>query len=655
MRIFGALVLVMTGCFSLSDEAATPERSEGHNEMRRDAGIFDDAGVRDDAGVSDDAGVRDDAGPQQGSDSPCQASCDVDNWCFWKSENSNYSAGCHSVKTDDPAAESLRTMTQGRCVDFGNSCESDDDCRGIDNEGRDRCIDGPDDEAKCGRPEGICPSGASDCDFGRPCVEFPLEPQIVEQMNGRCVYDDHDFDDLLDGRLGYILDNDSCGLLACYDDPEASCSLYLEGMQDFNPAATVVDCAQIPESDSAETCDWRECEDSDWQCERRYFTSGAVCDDGWCAIGEGNSRRYFNQMLHGMAVNRGSLGVQPCRDICGNGNPRAGGGEFCRLEVQNSGQLTCISCENNEGCGADSGLACEDGRCVFPCEDDDECLSAQRCETGRCVEDHQQRQGGPCDDPNMTCGGGTQCQEIRVHGDAGQQWNHPYCASDTCDDTQLCEPGLRCEREPNRQGHCQFTDLCNTNDHCGGGACDNIVVQGEEKSLCLKIGVHCGRDEDCSDGDTCILGLCGSQGTPNQSCPDPAYTQFVGTCAPNSPPLPDCGEGCVQGYNCWGEQRNDLLLSNCVPNACNQQVPCPEHMVCTGGTCSFRGFCNGTDDCGGSDQCTEGQPLCLYLPDNYCECDADNGETCVLGLCNDSGAAMGECSEELFIGVCTTP
>lgn len=648
MRTFGALVLVMTGCFSLSDEAATPERSEGHNEMRRDAGTFDDAGVRDDAGAGADAG------PQESSNSPCQQSCDAENWCFWKSENSNYSADCHSVKIDEPAADSLRTMTQGRCVNLGDICTGDDQCRERNNEGRDRCIDFGETEPKCGRPDEICPSGDSDCDGDRPCVEFPLERQTVEQMHGRCVYDDHDFDDLRDGRLGYILDDNSCGLLACYDDPEASCSLYLEGMQDFNPAATVVDCAHIPESDDAETCDWRECEDNS-QCERRYFTSGAVCDDGWCAIGAGNSRRYFNQMLHGMAVQPGSLGVQPCRDICGNGNPGAGGGAFCRLQDENSGQLACISCQNNAGCDADSGLTCQGGRCVFPCESEGDCISGQRCDDGRCVEDHQQMQGGPCDDPNINCDRGYQCQEIRAVDSDGEQWVHPHCAQATCGETSLCEPGLRCEPGPGREPHCQFTDLCNTNEECGDVNCDKIVDGSDiEQPLCLLLGSPCTIEENCRLGGRCILGFCGTQVAQNEDCSgEVSYTRFAGTCAPNNPPPRDCGElGCDEDEFCWGDGD---VLSACVPEVCDDTQLCPMQMACIAGRCAFNGFCNDESDCQQQGfVCASGQPLCLYAPDSYCDCG--NDDTCILGLCNNTAAADGSCSDhddhQEFTGTC---
>ncbi|PRP93191.1 hypothetical protein ENSA5_44580 [Enhygromyxa salina] len=161
-------------------------------------------------------------------------------------------------------------------------------------------------------------------------------------------------------------------------------------------------------------------------------------------------------------------------------------------------------CNNDNDCVDDMNPCtapptCVDGACVHApddngvCPDDGESCTFDECQDGFCV--HPNNPDGECPDDGNEC-----TDDMCVEGE---------CA------------------HPDNANPCDDMDACTENDVCSNGSCDGDDVVCEDMNLCTVAScdpmMGCGfdwqmgcciSDEDCADGEICLLGS-------NSCIPDP--------------------------------------------------------------------------------------------------------------------------------------
>jgi hypothetical protein len=166
-------------------------------------------------------------------------------------------------------------------------------------------------------------------------------------------------------------------------------------------------------------------------------------------------------------------------------------------------------------------------------------------------------------------------------------------------------------------------------------ACESDVICKPEGLLCnTDIGkcVQCKADNDCTDGASCVAGVCGGQAgcTTNDDCADSssgkACDEQRGRCV-----------ACVTADDCA-----DPETSECVNNACAKISPCTNSLSCTEATLPV---CNTSASPARCVQCvTNADCTALGVGDtcanNKCSKACETNDNCTDGLkCNTSGSS----------------
>ncbi|PRQ10059.1 MYXO-CTERM sorting domain-containing protein [Enhygromyxa salina] len=153
-------------------------------------------------------------------------------------------------------------------------------------------------------------------------------------------------------------------------------------------------------------------------------------------------------------------------------------------------------------------------------DDNNPCTAPPTCVQGACV--HAPDDNGVCPDDGESCTF-DECQDgFCVHpnnpdGECPDDGNE--CTNDMCQNGACAHP--------NNNDPCDDMDACTENDACGGGSCNGDDLVCSDNNLCTvascdpMIGCEftwqmgcCITDEDCADGEVCLLGS-------NSCIPDP--------------------------------------------------------------------------------------------------------------------------------------
>ena len=236
------------------------------------------------------------------------------------------------------------------------------------------------------------------------------------------------------------------------------------------------------------------------------------------------------------------------------------------------------------------------------------------------------------------------------------------CVPESCYNSRDCvnKEELKC-----CSGECVDMDdpcqpSCESNDDCGLGVC----VLGACVDLSAIPGLtdqSCETDEDCSEGESCILGYCVDQGQINgdecvqdQDCERDNAVCFLGRCWGGNDPTP-----CTSDEDCRPDQIcRDGECGGGFYEICKSDNDCGEDMVCLGGRC----LPPDTRTCETNEECYEGE-LCLAgycvggIPqENRCEDDYDcsPGQECILGFCTTRCQSDADCTggDSCVLGTC---
>ena len=346
MRSVAMTLLVMGGCFAVFDEDLPGERADWHVGLERELQI-------------------------QG----CLQTCSEDDLCvLTPQQDGTLLAQCGEPtnRTIDP---NLRDILSQECLLLGpEDCDQDGGGQWVCRTGgfQRECVQS-DGAWRCAQGRGRC-SETGKC-FGSngetlQCLVAPWQSaHFTRHYDGRCLVEDMSRADVLSGRVGFwvqINNVDVCGLALCDatnepDSSERTCAYYLDTLKDaYGLPFYTARCASIPNlQTSAQTCDWRECNDDngDFQCVRQYRIEGAECnDDGWCTLETREGVRYLNDLAHGAELDQSSLrGFRRCQDVCRDG-------ELCEYNPNSDDLERCVEC-NPDSEESD----CADGtRCIDP-------------------------------------------------------------------------------------------------------------------------------------------------------------------------------------------------------------------------------------------------------------------------------------------------
>lgn len=365
-----------------------------------------------------------------------------------------------------------------------------------------------------------------------------------------------------------------------------------------------------------------------------------------------------------------------------------------------TGQLTCLNCDDRNPCTTDG---CERGRCVNRPVVDGATCGGGRCIAGKCCTGCVDKEGtcrtSGSGDPEFCGLGGGICDLCEDDGNP--------CTDDICSQGKCLHPAR------GNGVSCDDGDVCNGTSSCHNGSClegkplscpsGNVCVRYSCDSTrgCVPLNTteFCSDQDPCTTGDRCRDGTC-RPGEPvtcndNELCTDDSCDPETGGCvyrpvAQNTQcnDRNECTQGdvCNQG-SCVGTSGMPCQDSNpCTINGCNPNTnlcffgnfeevdtPCLAPNKCLVNTrCNAEGQCTGVEkDCNDNNPCTTddcnpttGQ--CTFQPLDQVECNDDSvctqNDRCESGQCVgdpiecaalDDCHAPGKCDDET--GLCSDP
>jgi hypothetical protein len=164
----------------------------------------------------------------------------------------------------------------------------------------------------------------------------------------------------------------------------------------------------------------------------------------------------------------------------------------------------------------------------------------------------------------------------------------------------------------------------------------------------------CDADDKCSDGKTCVNGLCIDGCNFSYEC-GPGKVCFDGAC------VDGCSDQnpCDAGYTC---ENGGCVLDPANPE-CDATMPCPSGEICVDGLCTTG--CNANTDCKAGEVCDGSAHACIPDPSPKPLCDSSTPcpapQICQAdGYCHYPCGALTECKkiDNRFVacdqGVCKT-
>ncbi len=259
----------------------------------------------------------------------------------------------------------------------------------------------------------------------------------------------------------------------------------------------------------------------------------------------------------------------------------------------------CLKWDEPAGC--DDGYHCEDGECVETCMPDcdglecggdgcggscGDCDEGSFCEAGICQEVCNSDEG--CTEDGLTeCtedGELRECEEVEPDC---LKWSEP----EPCGEGWLCLDGECIEIcLPDCGGSECGSDGCDGS--CGNCGVDETCLDGQ----CWCDHVACG-DVCCSEGESCIEGLCGIACVPQCGGKECGLNGCGGSCG-----ACEANQFCTDGV-CTNVCEPDCFLKECGDDGCEGSC----------GACDAGVICTVAGSCGG--ECLEcnGDPACSFL------------------------------------------
>ena len=315
----------------------------------------------------------------------------------------------------------------------------------------------------------------------------------------------------------------------------------------------------------------------------------------------------------------GSCNAAPAPD----GTP-CGGAPLCG----GSGQCSAGKCVGEDGCADDGNLctaaSCDgQGQCASdpvagPCDDGDACTLGDLCDAGVCKS------------------GANQC-DCKVDADCVG-----HDDGDVCNGITTCQNGL-----------CAFDDSTVVSCPPGAGPCQNATCDPKSGDCAITNvpnGTACADDDQCTVAEQCFAGACLKQGITcddDNDCTDDACDPQQGCVFNNSlPKICDDNDPCTPVSFCLGGSCNAGPINTC---NCTTNADCPDDgdkcngtRVCQGGSCQIDPAtvvtCPPWPEACKVNACVAATGQCQSTPvQDGSPCSDGNqctgGDTCALGLC----------------------
>ena len=479
-------------------------------------------------------------------------------------------------------------------------------------------------------------------------------------------------------------DSNPCTTDSC--DGDSGCKFLSAngiGCDDGNPCTEEDNCQDSACAGTATECGCEADEDCAQYDDGDLCHGALVCDDGTCAPEEGA------QVICPPSANPcQQLACQPdsgaCEpvpagdgDACSDGDPCTDGDYCAGGECQGGSEYVCGDCTADEDCTyldeANKCIGkhiCTGGECVLDFDTAVSCpqipcfTSSCSPATGECVVS-QLPDGIYCTDADA-CTSGDKCEKGACKGDTVSCNDDNGCTKDSCD------AATGCSNAPLDEIPCDDDNACTEEDWCDEGNCAGqaeLVCDDDNpctEDTCSTVtgcvyepltDVPCDDGQDCTEGDSCMNGVCAPGENTCQCDVDGDCVQFDDLDLCNGSMVcvdtqcivaPDTVVVC----DTTADTDCKMTLCNPVTGSCEQALaaygaPCLDDNECTVGETCFFGDCLGgiALTCDDENPCTqdscEPDVGCLYgdLDDVPC----DDGDPCTVDdICTAGECASGE-------------
>jgi hypothetical protein len=506
-------------------------------------------------------------------------------------------------------------------------------------------------EDKCSQAK--CTSGKTkDCNDKNSCTD-----DVCNKITGECDYTNRNGLPCDDGNA--CKSNDLCFGPVCMGTVWVDCDDSNMCTEDTCEEAT--GCIHTPVFNLCN--DANECTEND------------VCSNGICKGSGGPSCDDGKPCTKDTCTKLGGCAHTVITGACSDGNPCTTG-DTCDGETCVGGPAP--NCNDNNPCTADTCDPAVAGGCkhtpnTAACDDGNPCTSGDTCSGGTCKPGGiaSCSDGNPCtDDPCLPAVG---CKHLKREGscdDSDPCSTDDFCMDGKCvpgkavscdDDDQCtddsCEAGVGCLHSLSA-GACEEGDLCSVQDTCVNGSC----IPGKE--------ADCDDDNPCTD-DSCDPQVGCVNAANSLPCDDGDPCTTFDTCAQGV---------CYGGPAATCDDGNGCTDDACEPGSgCTHQAnnaPCRDANLCTTGDTCAGGNCVGgppplcDDGNGCTDDACDPAEGCVHAPNDgpcsdgnacttndHCQgggcaggppLQCDDGEPCTIDFCLPDGG----CKHKNTYGPC---
>ncbi|MEP7123053.1 MAG: kelch repeat-containing protein [Byssovorax sp.] len=358
----------------------------------------------------------------------------------------------------------------------------------------------------------------------------------------------------------------------------------------------------------------------------------------------------------------------------GTGTCVAGSQVSCGA-YQCSGAACGTTCVLPTDCTA--GNVCIAGKCVAPLPVGSVCTTANQCSSGFCAD------GFCC---GTACGGLCQACSAAKTGGANGTCGSVIAATDpdnecaaqatsTCGTNGSCDGVGACQKYVTGTScvapSCSGSTLNNGSDCNGSGTCISKGTTPCDPYVC-GVGAACKTlcvsNADCTAGNLCIGGKCGSPLPDGSICLSAGSCQS-GNCVDGVCCNTACNGGACDACSKLAGAPSDGVCAMLTGNKCNDGDPCTQTDTCMAGTCmGLAVTCAALDACHTAGTCDATTGACTNpVASDGTTCNDGDGctqaDTCMLGTCvggspvvcvaQDSCHGVGVCNPKL--GACDNP
>jgi MYXO-CTERM domain-containing protein len=358
----------------------------------------------------------------------------------------------------------------------------------------------------------------------------------------------------------------------------------------------------------------------------------------------------------------------------GIGTCVAGGTTNCGAYLC-AGAACPTTCATTANCTA--GNLCISGKCVPPLVIGSVCTAANQCASGFCADGFccGSACGALCQACSAAKTGGTNgtCGNVTIATDPDNECATQ--AASTCGTSGSCDGGGKCQLYANGiscvAASCSGSTLNNGSDCNGTGTCTPKGTTPCAPYIC-GVGAACKTtcvvDTDCTAGNLCIGGKCGSPLPDGSACLSAGSCQS-GNCADGVCCNTACNGGACDSCAMATGATADGVCTMLTGNACDDSNPCTQTDTCMAGTClGATVTCAAIDACHTAGSCDPLTGACSNpAASDGTSCNDGDGctqaDTCTQGKCvggspvvcvaQDGCHGVGTCNPKL--GACDNP